>query len=63
MSARPLSTHGVMFKIIGGRRCYELKFIAMSNAHAITVAQDLYDKLGLIGRHYVELNTGFSFTL
>jgi hypothetical protein len=52
-----------MFKIIGGRRCYELKFIAMSNAHAITVAQDLYDKLGLIGRHYVELNTGFSFTL
>jgi hypothetical protein len=54
---------GIIFKIIGGTRAYELRFIAMSNQHAQMVAHELHASLGLIGRHYVELDNGFSFTI
>jgi len=54
---------GIIFKIIGGTRAYELRFTAMSNQHAQTVAHELHASLGLIGRHYVELDNGFSFTI
>ena len=53
---------GIIFKIIGGTRAYELRFTAMSNQHAQTVAQELHTSLGLIGRHYVELDNLFSAT-
>jgi hypothetical protein len=35
---------GIIFKIIGGTRAYELRFTAMSNQHAQTLAMDAEQK-------------------
>ena len=51
----------VMFKIIGGQRVQTFDLISISDTHAITVAKDLHNKLGLIGRYYCETSTGFTF--
>ena len=51
----------VMFKIIGGKRVHIFELTAISDIHAITVANDLYSKLGLIGRYYCETSNGFTF--
>lgn len=53
----------VMFKIIGGQRVQTFDLISMSDSHAITVAKDLHNKLGLIGRYYCETSTGFTFQI
>ena len=55
--------NGIIYKIIGGIKAYELTFVSMSNKHAETVAQETCLRLGLIGRHYVELENGHSFTI
>ena len=53
----------VMFKIIGGQRVQTFDLISMSDSHAITVAKDLHNKLGLIGRYYCETSTGYTFQI
>ena len=55
--------HFVMFKIIGGQRVQTFDLISISDVHAITVAKDLHNKLGLIGRYYCETSTGFTFQI
>ncbi len=52
-----------MFKIIGGKRVHTFDLISISDDHAITVANDLYNKLGLIGRYYCETSSGFTFQI
>lgn len=52
-----------MFKISGGIRILEFDLEAISNKHAVVVAQDFYNRLGLIGRYYCETSTGFTFSI
>lgn len=52
----------VMFKISGGiKQEFELK--AMSDHHAILVANDFYNRNGLIGRYYCETSNGKTFSV
>ena len=53
----------IMFKIIGGRREYDFQLTAMSDQHAIIVAYDFYNRLGLFGRYYCETSTGKAFSV
>jgi hypothetical protein len=53
----------IMFKIIGGKREYDFQLTAMSDQHAIIVAYDFYNRLGLFGRYYCETSTGKSFSV
>ena len=53
----------VMFKISGGKKDLEFLFAAMSDAHAVVVANDFYEMYGLIGRYYCETSTGKSFSV
>ena len=55
--------HFIMFKIIGGKRVHTFDLISISDVHAITVAKDLHNKLGLIGRYYCETSSGFTFQI
>ena len=49
--------------MIGGVKTFNIKLSAISESHAQIVAQDFYDKNGLIGRFYVETSTGFQFSI
>jgi hypothetical protein len=53
----------VMFKIVGGKRLYDFELSAISDAHAQTVAEDFYNRLGLWGRYYCETSTGHCFSI
>lgn len=54
---------GIMFKIEGGLKRYNFEIVAISDNHAISVADDLYKSLGLIGRFYIEMETGYNFQI
>jgi len=51
----------VMFKIIGGIKQVEFKLKAISDHHAISVANDFHYRNGLIGRYYCETSNGKTF--
>ena len=53
----------IMYKIIGGVKQIEFKLHAMTDSHAVLVAQSFYNKCGLIGRYYVEVETGYKFSI
>jgi hypothetical protein len=53
----------LMFKIIGGVKQSQIELKAISDNHAVTVAQDFYNKSGLIGRYYCETSTGKIFSI
>ena len=53
----------VMFKILGNKKDHEFKLEAISENHAIVLAEDLHTKLGLIGRYYCETSTGYTFQI
>jgi hypothetical protein len=53
----------VMYKIMGGIKQHQFKLTALSDSHAITVANDFYNRNGLIGRYYCELSNGQSFSV
>lgn len=53
----------VMFKFSGAKKYLEFSFSAMSDAHAVVVANDFYEKNGLIGRYYCETSTGKTFSV
>jgi len=66
----PLSTGGAesnisfaMFNVIGGVKIHNFQFEAISDNHAIVVAQAFYDRVGLIGRYYCETSTGKTFSV
>lgn len=44
-------------------KLYNFKYQAMSDSHAVIVANDAYERLGLIGRYYVETSTGYCFQI
>ncbi len=52
-----------MFKISGGRKIQEFNLQALSDSHAVEVATQLYNRCGLIGRHYCQTSTGGTFTI
>lgn len=53
----------VIFKVLGGVKQVEFELKAISDQHAITVANDFYSRNGLIGRYYCETSTGKAFAL
>jgi hypothetical protein len=53
----------VMFKISGGIKQVEFELKAMSDQHAIIVANDFYNRNGLIGRYYCETSNGKTFSV
>ena len=53
----------VMFKISGGIRQVEFELKAMSDLHAITVAENFHRINGLIGRYYCETSSGKKFSV
>jgi len=50
-----------IFKIIGGIKQVQFELTAMTDDHAVSVAYDFYQKMGLIGRYYCETSTGKTF--
>lgn len=52
-----------MYKIIGGRKEQRFEFEAMSDKHAIIVAEQFKEKNGLIGRYYCETSSAFCFSV
>lgn len=53
----------VMFKIIGGVKQVEFELKAISDHHAILVANDFHYRNGLIGRYYCETSNGKTFSV
>ena len=53
----------VMFKIIGGIKQVEFELKAISDHHAISVANDFHYRQGLIGRYYCETSNGKTFSV
>jgi hypothetical protein len=53
----------IMFKISGGVNIQEFKLEAISDNHAISVANDFHYRNGLIGRYYCETSTGKTFSV
>jgi len=53
----------VMYKIMGGEKVHEFEFNAISDQHAVLVANDFHEKCGLIGRYYCETSTGKTFSV
>jgi hypothetical protein len=53
----------VMFKILGGIKQEEFELKAMSDLHAITVAENFHRRCGLIGRYYCETSNGKKFSV
>lgn len=53
----------VIFKIFGGIKQTIAILSAMSDQHAVNVAQDFYNRNGLIGRHYCETSSGKTFSI
>ena len=53
----------VMFKIIGGIKQVEFDLKAISDHHAISVANDFHYRNGLIGRYYCETSNGKTFSV
>ena len=52
-----------MFKVIGGVKQLEFELKAISDHHAISVANDFYERNGLIGRYYCESSNGKMFSV
>jgi hypothetical protein len=53
----------VMFKIIGGLKQIEFELTAISDHHAISVANDFHYRYGLIVRYYCETSNGKTFSV
>ena len=53
----------VMFKISGGIKQVEFELKAISDHHAISVANDFHYRNGLMGRYYCETSTGKTFSV
>lgn len=53
----------VMFKILGGIKQVEFELKAISDYHAISVANDFHYRNGLIGRYYCETSNGKTFSV
>jgi hypothetical protein len=53
----------VMFKVIGGIKQIEFQLKAISDHHAISVANDFHYRQGLIGRYYCETSNGKTFSV
>ncbi len=53
----------VMFKISGGIKQVEFEIKAISDHHAISVANDFHYRNGLIGRYYCETSNGKTFSV
>jgi hypothetical protein len=53
----------IMFKVVNNKKVHEVKLEAISEHHAITVAQNFYQKNGLIGRYYCETENGKMFQI
>lgn len=53
----------IMFKIIGGIKQVEFTLGAMSDHHAISIANDFHYRNGLIGRYYCETSNGKTFSV
>ncbi len=53
----------IMYKIIDGKKAINYTLNAISELHAQTVAEDFYNKNGLIGRYYCETETGKTFII
>jgi lipoprotein NlpI len=53
----------VMFKESAGKKIHEFKLNAISEHHAITVAEQFYKKNGFIGRYYCETENGKMFQI
>jgi len=53
----------VMFNINNGVKYHSFDLVAISDQHAVAVAQDLYNRLGLIGRYYCETSSGYCFQI
>lgn len=53
----------VMYKISGGIKQVEFELKAMSDHHAISVANDFHQRNGLIGRYYCETSNGKTFSV
>jgi hypothetical protein len=53
----------VMFKVIGGAKQIEFELKAISDHHAISVANDFHYRKGLIGRYYCETSNGKTFSV
>jgi len=53
----------VMFKISGGIKQVEFELKAISDHHAISVANDFHYRNGLIGRYYCETSSGKTFSV
>ena len=53
----------VMFKIVGGIKQVEFDLKAISDHHAISVANDFHNRTGLIGRYYCETSNGKTFSV
>ena len=53
----------VMFKIIGGIKQVEFELKAISDHHAISVANGFHYRNGLIGRYYCETSNGKTFSV
>ncbi len=53
----------VMYKIAGGVKFVEYKLEAISDHHAIVVATDFHNRLGLLGRYYCETSNGKAFSV
>jgi hypothetical protein len=53
----------VMFKISGGIKQIEFELKAISDHHAILIANDFHCRNGLIGRYYCETSNGKTFSV
>lgn len=53
----------LMFKISGGIKQVEFELKAISDHHAISVANDFHYRSGLIGRYYCETSSGKTFSV
>jgi hypothetical protein len=53
----------VMYKVMGGIKYFNWQLSAISEQHAIVVAEDFYKRCGLIGRYYIELSNGKAFSI
>ena len=52
-----------MYKKSGITIIHELYYDVLSDRHAISVAVNAHKDMGLIGRYYCEVSTGYTFTV
>jgi len=58
-----MKTKVLIFKVRNGQKAEYFELNAISDNHAIVVAEQFKERNGLIGRYYCETSNGFCFSV